>query len=147
MNEELESTNQELGTTNADLEKHSRQLDAVRTFNESLLASIPLGVVALNRSLEVDAWNARAEDLWGIARAETVGLHFFNLDIGLPVAELHEVIRDCLDGGAGGQEVTLAATNRRGKEITCRVTCAPLGADKARSGGVVLLMEEVKAGS
>ena len=39
------------------------------------------------------------------------------------------------------QEITVSAINRRGKPITCRVTCTPM-ADGDQPDGVILLMDD-----
>jgi hypothetical protein len=59
------------------------------------------------------------------------------------VAELAGPIQSCLSGGNGHQSLTLSATNRRGKQFTCRVQCSAMsGAEGVRS--VILLMEAVE---
>jgi len=77
-------------------------------------------------------------------RAEEVqGTHFLNLEIGLPVEQLRSPIRACLGGEVESQEVLLAATNRRGKAVTCKVTCTPLINRDRQIQGAILLMEEI----
>lgn len=142
MNEELESTNTELQTINTELQERSIQLDRVNSFMEGILANLQLGVAVLDKDLRVQLWNRRAVDLWGVQANETVGQPLLGLDIGLPLAELANPIKKCLNGSDGFQELTLQATNRRGKNFTCRVRCTAMGGlDGARS--VILLMEAV----
>jgi two-component system CheB/CheR fusion protein len=143
MNEELESTNTELQTINTELQERSVQLDRVNTFMEQIMANLQLGVAVLDKDLRVQLWNRRAVDLWGVQAAETVGQPLLGLDIGLPVAELAKPIKKCLNGSDGFEELTVEATNRRGKRFTCRVQCTAMaGLDGARS--VILLMEAVE---
>jgi two-component system CheB/CheR fusion protein len=143
MNEELESTNTELQTINNELQERSIQLDRVNTFMEQILANLQLGVAVLDRDLRVQLWNKRAVDLWGVQADETVGQPLLGLDIGLPLAELANPLKKCLNGSDGFQELTVQATNRRGKSFTCRVQCTAMGGlDGARS--VILLMEAVE---
>ena len=66
---------------------------------------------------------------------------FFALDIGLPVKDLHQPIRDVLSGAAGQRQLKLAATSRRGKAITCQVTVVPLLGGDQQTKGVIVLME------
>jgi two-component system CheB/CheR fusion protein len=40
-------------------------------------------------------------------------------------------------------EVTLQATNRRGKSILCKVTCTPLIGRRKEIQGAIVLMEQV----
>jgi two-component system CheB/CheR fusion protein len=143
MNEELESTNTELQTINTELQERSVQLDSVNTFMEQIMANLQLGVAVLDKDLRVQLWNRRAVDMWGVQAEETVGQPLLGLDIGLPLAQLANPIKKCLNGGDGFQEMTVQATNRRGKSFTCRVQCSAMGGyDGARN--VILLMEAVE---
>jgi two-component system CheB/CheR fusion protein len=143
MNEELESTNTELQTINTELQERSLQLDGVNSFMEQIMANLQLGVAVLDKDLRVRLWNKRAVDLWGVKPEETVGQPLLALDIGLPVAELANPIKKCLNGSDGFEELTVQATNRRGKSFTCRVQCTAMGGpDGGRS--VILLMEAVE---
>ena len=108
------------------------------------MTSLRTALVVLDDELRVIAWNERAMDMWGLRADEVKGQHFMNLDIGLPVDRVRQPIRDCLGSGANGSaELTLAARNRRGRDIACRVTCSPLGLEGMRVRGAILLMEEV----
>jgi two-component system, chemotaxis family, CheB/CheR fusion protein len=110
---------------------------------EQIMANVQLGVAVLDKDLRVQLWNKRAVDLWGVQANETVGQPLLGLDIGLPLAELATPLKKCLNGGDGFQELTVQATNRRGKSFTCRVQCTAMGGlDGAQS--VILLMEAVE---
>ena len=141
MNEELQSSNGELQTINEELRLRSEELHYVNTFLESILSSLRVGVAVLNRDLHIRIWNDKAEDLWGLRAEEVEGQHFFNLDIGLPVEQLRHPIRNCLQG-AEFLEVTLLATNRRGKSIQCKVACTPLTSRKKEIEGVIIFMQQ-----
>jgi len=145
MNEELQSTNEELHTMNAELQERSEDLRRANGFLGSVLGGVRSGVAVLDRELRVISWNARAEDLWGLRDEETRGQNFLNLDIGLPTDQLRGGIRACLSSEREYTELVVAATNRRGKTIDCKVSITPLvgGTDEAQ--GVILLMEELAA--
>jgi two-component system CheB/CheR fusion protein len=142
MNEELQSTNEELQTMNDEMRSRSTDLNSANAFLESVFASLRAAVVVLDREYRVQVWNAQAEELWGVRGGEAVGTHFLGLDIGLPVAELSQPIRDVLSGDKPHAALTIRATNRRGKTIDCGVTIAPLEAVGTSAKGVILLMEE-----
>ena len=139
-NEELQSTNEELQTINTELVDRTGQLNETNVFLESILGSMQAGVIVLDRDLTVESWNALAEELWGLRPEETSQKNFFGLDIGLPVDQLRQPIRDVLSGAEDNSEVTLDAVDRRGKHFHCRVTCTPLTSDGNRVG-VILMME------
>jgi len=143
MNEELQSTNEELQTVNDELQHRSKELNQSNSFLESILTSLKGGVVVVNRDLQVQIWNHRSEDLWGLRSSEVVGQNFLNLDIGLPVEQLRLAIRNCLnDNPTELSPVVIEAMNRRGRLIQCRVTCTPLINIQQEILGVILLMEE-----
>ena len=143
MNEELQSTNEELTTINDELRLRSDELNDVNAFMKAVLASLRGGVVVLDTELRVEVWNEKAVDLWGVRADEVRGMHFMMLDIGLPVQMLTKAIRACLLGESERETLTIEAINRRGKPITCEVTCTPMwraSGDEVR--GVILVMEE-----
>jgi two-component system CheB/CheR fusion protein len=144
MNEELQSTNEELQTMNDELRNRSTELNSSNAFLEAVFTSLRAAVVVIDRELRVQVWNAGALDMWGVRRDEAQGSSFFNLDVGLPVAELHQPIREVLSGAAGHREMVLPATNRKGRSIRCRVSVAPLtGLDRAVTGAILLMEEDV----
>jgi two-component system, chemotaxis family, CheB/CheR fusion protein len=145
MNEELQSTNEELQTINEEARDRGDQLGEVNAFLESILTSLRSAVAVVDRDLHVRKWSRRAEDLWGMRSDEVVRKNFLNLDIGLPVDRLRAPIRACLNGEASALDLTLDATNRRGRPIQVHVTCMPLGVGTPEEPprGVILLMEEM----
>jgi len=142
MNEEMQSTNEELQTTNDELSQRTTELNQVNAFLESIWASLGGAVTVLDEELRVLVWNQRAEDMWGVRPEEVQGQHFLNLDIGLPVGELVPVLRAVLMGGDGERSMTVQGTNRRGKQIRCRVTSSPLFGSERDIRGVIVITEE-----
>ena len=143
-NEELQSGNEELETMNEEMRLRTAELDEARIFLEGVLSSVAAGVVVLDSELLVRSWNSGAEELWGLRADEVRNQPFFNLDFGLPVASVRDIVHQCLSSGRRAGPVQVAAINRIGRSITCMVTCSPLK-DKADGDGdgAVLLMEEV----
>jgi two-component system CheB/CheR fusion protein len=68
-----------------------------------------------------------------------------NLHIGLPTDDLLPPVRSSLSGEAAEEEVVVAATNRRGRAIGCRVRCSQLLSPTGEVRGVIVLMEELPA--
>jgi len=81
--------------------------------------------------------------LWGLRRDEVQGKHFFGLDIGLPVERLRQPILSTLHSPDGSQVAIVDATNRRGRPLRIRVTCATVGGPAELGRGIILLMQEV----
>ncbi|MGN6688400.1 MAG: PAS domain-containing protein [Actinomycetales bacterium] len=151
MNDELQGTNQQL-------RERTQEVGELNAFMDSVLMGLHAGVVVVDRDLRVTAWNARAEDLWGLRADEAVDQHLLNLDIGLPVIELTPALRRALRGdgvdgdGAGprgrttpGVSVDLPAINRRGRSITVGVVITPLQRTEGEVTGAILVMDDGSA--
>jgi two-component system CheB/CheR fusion protein len=144
MNEELQSTNEELETMNSEFRLQTAELNRVNSFLETVLTGLGAAVVVLDENLRVLAWNATAEEMWGLRFEEVRNQSFLGLDVGLPVAELTANITSCLSGD-GPSEVTVAAVNRRGKKIRCRVQSKRISNVAGDASGILLLLEEQPA--
>lgn len=142
MNEELQSLNEELETVNEELRQRTDEVNHANAFLQSVVSSLRSGAVVVNQHLNILIWNHRAEDLWGLRADEVRGVSLLNLDIGLPVHQLRPVIRACLSSEADHKEILLDATNRRGKPIKCRISCSPLFTHGKECQGAILLMDE-----
>jgi len=145
MNEELQAINEERENANTQLRQRGRDLDELNAFLEAIMAGLRDGVVVLDNNLLVRAWNDKAEDLWGLRLDEARGQHFLGLDIGLPMDRIKPLLRSTLAGerGTGGQ-VVVPAVNRRGKDITVRLSANRLEDPGDGRHGLILLMEELR---
>jgi len=130
---------------NEELRQRTEEMNHLNAFLESVLTGMRAAAVVVNQNLNVLVWNRRAEDLWGLRTDEVQGRSLLNLDIGLPVDQLRDVIRPTLSGDTDHQEIVVDAVNRRGKAIKCRITCTPLVSASKHREGAILLMEEVSA--
>ena len=141
MNEELQSTNEELTTMNDELRLRSDELNELNALLESVLTSMREGVMVVNTSLQLMVWNVRSEEFWGLRSEEVLGKNLLTLDIGLPVERLKKPLKVCLSTETF-TEIEVDATNRRGRSIRCRVSCAPLkSAAKVLTGAIIIVGE------
>ena len=147
MNEELQSTNEELQTMNEELRTRSEELNEAATFLGAILGSIKAAVVVVDSHYHVQAWNTRAEDLWGLREDEVKNAHLQDLDIGLPLQDLKGPIRKSLGGARDAQISIVPAINRKGRPFQCRVTCTSLGGPEGTIRGAILVMEENDGGT
>jgi two-component system CheB/CheR fusion protein len=143
MNEELQSTNEELQTINDELRQRTNELNQSNAFLNSILASFKAGVIVINQQLNILSWNHQSENLWGLRPEEVEGQSFFSLDIGLPLDQLRDSIRNCFDKSINNDELTLNAINRRGQSIQCRISVNPLSDSQENLLGLILVIEEI----
>lgn len=141
MNEELQSSNEELHAINDELRLRSMELNKVNSFMTAIMSSLHAGVAVLDPDLHIQVWNQRAEDLWGVRSNEAVGQHLMALDIGLPLEQLRAPARQVASGEAEFQELTVTATNRRGKPVKCRVLLSQIDGPQNVPQGILVLME------
>jgi two-component system CheB/CheR fusion protein len=141
MNEELQSTNDELETMNNEQHERSTELDRVNMFLEGILTSLGVGVVVLDTNRAVQVWNGESTELWGLRPDEVEGHPFDELDIGLPVGEVQEIVAGALKRSSAGS-AQVSAVNRRGKTFVCNVRALPLITSHGVTGGVLLLMAD-----
>ena len=144
MNEELQSTNEELQTINDELRLRTNELNQANYFLESVFASLQLGVIVVDRQFNILVWNHKSEDLWGLRNEEVENKSLLGLDIGLPVEQLREPLRNCLEGINVDESIILAARNRRGQDFQCRLTFYPLSGIEMQLRGVILWMEAIE---
>ncbi len=142
MNEELQSTNEELQTMNDEMRQQTLEHDRLNAFLESVLSSVNVGVVVVDKALNVVLWNKEAKNLWGLPTEEVVGRPFLKLDIGLPVKKMKEPLKTFLESNRTSQELLLKAFNRKGQAIQCRTMFNIILGPKKERQGVVLVMEE-----
>jgi two-component system CheB/CheR fusion protein len=114
----------------------------VNAYMSSILTSLRMGVVVLDREMRIRVWNRKTEDLWGLRPDEVDGQGLLDQDIGLPLEQLKAPLRACLEGRSEQEELVLEARNRRGRIIGIRVTCTPLLGNDKDIRGAILLMEE-----
>jgi two-component system CheB/CheR fusion protein len=143
MNEELQSMNDELQTMNEELRDRTTALNDVNGYFDSVLTSLQAGVIVVDPELLVVTWNRQAEDLWGLRADEVTGQHLLNLDIGLPVDEIRPLVRAALTEDAEAQTKNIAARNRRGRDVSIRLTCTGMHTPGRDARGVVLVMNEI----
>jgi two-component system CheB/CheR fusion protein len=143
MNMEMQATNEELQTINDELGQRTTELNQLNSFLESIWAGLDGAVAVLDPDLQVLVWNHGSEDLWGVRQEEVQGQHFLNLDIGLPIDQVRPALRAAMSDEHRPQSITIEAINRRGRAVTCRVTCSPLlDSDKSLRGVIMVVVEQ-----
>jgi two-component system, chemotaxis family, CheB/CheR fusion protein len=146
MNEELQSTNEELETINDELRQRSLELNEVNAFLETILSSMGVAVIVVDREQRVQIWNAESTELWGVRSDEAQGQHLQALDVGLPLDGVRAPLRSVLAGDELRADVQLEAVNRRGRGIRVDVTLLRLGVGPEDSRGAIILTAPVKDG-
>lgn len=125
---------------NEELRLRTGELNRANLLVESMLSSLGVAVAVVDREMGVQMWNEHAKELWGVDLEEVRGRHFLNLDIGLPVDRLSEALRLSL-AGRTSDEQRVAAHDRRGRDLVCRVRIVPLSGLHDEIEGAIVMME------
>jgi two-component system CheB/CheR fusion protein len=141
MNEELQSANEELETINEEMRQRSIWLDEANAVMEAILSSLGIGVLTVDRQERIHLWNEHSEELWGVRRDEALGARVTELDIGLPLDELHPTLRAALLDGGDATTFDVPARDRRGREFLCQVRIVPLKVDGGGQVAAVVLAQ------
>ena len=142
-NEELQSTNEELETINDEVRRRSLELNEINAFLETILSSMGVAVIVIDRDQRVQIWNAESTEFCGVRSDEAHGQHLFGLDIGLPLDRVRTPLRRVLAGTDDRAEVQLEALNRRGRQVRLNVTLLGVGLGPDDVRGAILLTAPV----
>ena len=142
INEEARSSNEEMESANEELRLQAQQAVSFKTYLESVLRSMNVGVIVIDENHIIQSWNRWSENAWGLRSEEVVGTSFDALDIGAPVHLLRDSLMSVQAGREAVVEQTLEGLDRRGRAILCRVRVAPL-ADGKQVTGLVIAFEDV----
>lgn len=142
INEEARSSNEEMESANEELRIQTQQAVSYKTYVESVLRSMNIGVVVIDDKHIIQSWNRWSENAWGLRAEEVVGTSFEGLDIGFPVHLLRDSLIAVQSGREAVAEQMLEGVDRRGRTILCRVRVVPL-ADDGDANGMVIAFEDI----
>ena len=128
---------------NDELRQRSLELNEVNAFLETILSTMSVAVIVVDREQRVQVWNSESAELWGVRGDEAQGQHLFGLDIGLPLEQVRTALRGVLSGTEDRAEMQLEALSRRGRMVRVTVTLLPLGYAPGEVSGAVLLTAPV----
>jgi two-component system, NtrC family, sensor kinase len=116
------------------LEQKARQYQALRDFNQNIIESISVGVLACDLEHRIEAWNSPMEALYGLERSEAVGKRLE--EIFLP--ELLSTLPLLAEPRSAESFYKVRMTARDGRERIVNITITPLmGKDEAVIGRLI----------
>jgi two-component system, chemotaxis family, CheB/CheR fusion protein len=143
INEEARSSNEEMESANEELRIQAQQAVTYKSYLDSVLRGMNIGVVVIDNKHIVQSWNRWSENAWGLRAEEVIGSSFDALDVGFPVHRLRESLLAVQAGSEPVSEQVLEGLDRRGRPILCRVRVAPLSADGNGEEGMVIAFEDI----
>jgi PAS domain S-box-containing protein len=123
----------------ARLEEKIGEFERLKEFNENIVESINVGILAIDLDDRIESWNAQMEAMYALSRAEA---------LGQPLQEVFppEFI-DALEGFRNEQGVhhlyKFRLTTRAGEQRTVNIAIAPLLSRDFVSVGRIILVDDI----
>ncbi len=121
------------------LEQKAEQVARLKDYNENIVESLSVGVLAVDLDGRIESWNNHLEALFGVARSDALGRR---LDEVLP-PELAAEIEAHADGERVANLYKLVARSRSGPALTLNVAVAPLVGKAGEQLGRLILVDDI----
>ncbi|HEV2214665.1 MAG TPA: ATP-binding protein, partial [Terracidiphilus sp.] len=123
----------------ARLEEKIREFERLKEFNENIVESINVGILALDLDDRIESWNAQMEAMYALSRAEA---------IGQPAASVFppEFIQalDAVRNESGVHHLyKFPITTRAGEQRTANIAIAPLLSRDFVAVGRIVLVDDI----
>jgi hypothetical protein len=125
-------------------QERAAELELLKEFNESIVESINIGLLAVDLDGRVTRCNSALEQMLGVTREESIGL----LVEDLFAEDFSETLRQVL--GKAGWHLTelrhiykLHTATRSGRSLVLNIALAPLRADSQGRTGTLVVLEDV----
>jgi two-component system CheB/CheR fusion protein len=145
--EEIQSTNEELMTLNRELFDRNDQLNILRLFSESIVATIHEPLIVLDRDLKVRMANPAWHRKFGTREGDTEGKPFFSLGKRLwDVPDLHAMLDDILQINGRITDFELRLTLGSAGERVLLLNASRIVHKEGNEEMVLLAIEDVTEG-
>ncbi len=123
----------------ARLEEKIGEFERLKEFNENIVESINVGILALDLNDRIESWNAQMEAMYALSRAEAIGQA---LSTVFPLEFI-----DAIEGYRNEQGVhhlyKFPLTTRAGEQRTANIAIAPLLSRDFVSVGRIILVDDI----
>ncbi|MGA2170101.1 MAG: ATP-binding protein [Terracidiphilus sp.] len=123
----------------ARLEKKIGEFERLKEFNENIVESINVGILALDLDDRIESWNAQMEAMYALSRAEAIGQPLQNV--------FPPEFNEALEGFRHDQGVhhlyKFRLTTRAGEQRTANIAIAPLLSRDFISVGRIILVDDI----
>jgi PAS domain S-box-containing protein len=123
----------------ARLEKKIGEFERLKEFNENIVESINVGILALDLNDRIESWNAQMEAMYALSRAEALGQRLQDV--------FPSEFIEALEGFRNDQGVhhlyKFRLTTRAGEQRTANIAIAPLLSRDFVSVGRIILVDDI----
>jgi PAS domain S-box-containing protein len=123
----------------ARLEEKITEFERLKEFNENIVESINVGILAIDLDDRIESWNAQMEAMYALSRAEALGQ---NLRSVFPT-EVCDALEDFRNESGVHHLYKFRLTTRAGEQRTVNVAVAPLLSRDFVSVGRIILVDDI----
>jgi two-component system NtrC family sensor kinase len=123
----------------ARLEKQIGEFERLKEFNENIVESINVGILALDLDDRIESWNAQMEAMYALSRAEAIGQKLQDV---FP-AEFIEALEGFRNEQGVHHLYKFRLTTRAGEQRTANIAMAPLLSRDFVSVGRIVLVDDI----
>ena len=123
----------------ARLEEKIVEFERLKEFNENIVESINVGILAIDLNDQIESWNAQMEAMYALSRAEALGQKLSDV---FP-AELIEAIDSFRNEQGVHHLYKFRLTTRAGEQRTANIAVAPLLSRDFVSVGRIILVDDI----
>ncbi len=131
-----------IGVFGARLNSTARELQKIRTDTHSIIESMSSGFVIIDSDFKVTEFNRSASRMLDVPMSEAIGRKAAEVIEPLS-SELHQKIMDALVRGKEEERGEVNAVTREGRDVPLGVSTSLLEDDDGRTGGVVLIFQDL----
>ncbi|MFP2934783.1 PAS domain-containing protein, partial [Pyxidicoccus sp. 3LG] len=143
-NEELQSTNSELDATNRELAHRTEEMDALTFCQRTIIRALSVAVLVLDAQGRITTWNLAAERLLGLTEREALGQVLWTLRIPALKRTLLQRLRKQLSEGRSMRQENVSYQLLHGGQGHATVVATPLVTDAQVLGAVILFEDTTR---
>jgi two-component system, NtrC family, sensor kinase len=123
----------------AQLGRQIREFEQLKEFNENIVESINIGILAVDLYDRIESWNAQMEAMYALSRAEAIGQRLSDV---FP-ADLAHALDGFREDSGVHHLYKFRLTTRAGEHRTTNIAVAPLLSREFVSVGRILLVDDI----
>lgn len=125
-------------------QKHAAQMEMLKEFNESIIESINVGLLAADLDGRITSCNSALEAIFEINREQVIGRHFEDLFVeGFAVSIRNAMGGDYLHETALKHVYKLRTSSAQNRPLIVNIALAPLRDDSGNRTGSLIVIEDV----
>jgi two-component system NtrC family sensor kinase len=127
----------------ASLQQKASEYERLKEFNENIVESINVGILAVDLEERIESWNAQMEVLYALPRAEALGRRLSEVFPASFVDEFHRAIGE--EGSVQGVHnlYKFRIETRAGEQRTANIAIAPLVSRDFATVGRIVLVDDI----